>query len=474
MLGWFKRHWKTIAVVGVSLVVFVGVSVLTGGLGAPAMVAIALGGAASGGAGYALGQYLDEKPISAGGLVASVVLGAVLSVATAGVAGRVTPVVQSAIKPVVALLPLPESATAVVTRAATDKFVGSGIAVALGAGENAVAGRPIGANFEEHALIGGVTGAVMGPLQSFLTPCPAEPVVPERLGMAQILEGETGTVTPANETAAPPADTTVASPRGPPEPAAAAAAGAATSVHPEPPAWLNERFDSTVAAVENGQAVPGAAPEKVAPFLRETYEHVREVNALVDAMGGRARGIPDVAPDGDAPLRGVHDFGERVSVRRLEDFVAELEAQPLRGQDGQPIEVPAWLKQLAADARARGDTTVDVSKLSPYVASGLARPGRPDPYALELHRLSPHHTGRLLQGNNLIEAIADQVNAMRQVRFYKPSLPFDQIRTILQGKIVSGELPPDAAPLIDKALDAENALEHSGKVNPYYLGEKNP
>jgi hypothetical protein len=249
------------------------------------------------------------------------------------------------------------------------------------------------------------------------------------------------------------------------------------SVHAAPPSWLARRFERTVAAVRNGQAGPKADPEDVRAFLHETYEHVNEVNALMRAMGVRPRAIPTAEPSG--ALRGVHDFGERVSLRRLEQFVDDLRRNPLTDRDGVPLEVPAWLAELPRKARAAGETTVDVGKMSPHVAAGLGRSGPPDPFAIKLHNLSGHHgtswanAGRSDRG--LVEAVADKINAMRQVRIYRPEpLPFAKIRAILLEDIDRGVLPPRARDLIDRGLLAQDLLERTGRVNPYHLVEAVP
>lgn len=263
-------------------------------------------------------------------------------------------------------------------------------------------------------------------------------------------------------------------PRAPPLTKSPAVEAGLAAVHPAPPAWLQGRMADTVAAVRRGVG-PEAAPADVERFLVETYEHVREVNALLRALGTRARDLPAAAPTEQA-LRGVHDFGERASVRRVEELIAKLRREPVV-EDGVALPVPEWLVRLPAEARRAGEGTIDVGKLSPHVAAGLARAGKPDPFALRLHNLSAHHqrmgpsaTGR--PSAALVEEVADRVNAMRQVRVYRRRpLPFDRIEGLLLDDVRSGALPPEAEELVRKAVEAQRALERSGEVTPYYLLE---
>jgi len=245
-----------------------------------------------------------------------------------------------------------------------------------------------------------------------------------------------------------------------------------SSVHEPPPAWLAERFKAVEARVAspnwNG---PKADPALVRGFLAETYEHIREVNSLLEAVGGKARPIP-AQPPADKVLRGIHDFGERVSVSRLEAFLEKVRAQPLTDfATKKPVPVPAWLEALARDARARGARSVDVGKLSPYVAAGLSQTGAPDRYAIELHRLAPHHGAANPRGTVLKEMIADRINAMRQVRVYsKAPMSFQKIAEIILGDVGKG-LPADSRKLVLESIEAQKRLERARKVNPYHLLE---
>lgn len=359
-------------------------------------------------------------------------------------------------------------------------FTASGAAggAAEQASKNVLEGRPVGQGVGTATVVGAGEGAVLGgaarvvkavvrPLLSHAAPeiapveapAAAAPAArPAEIGAAQVIEGER----PGARTGSP-----SATPRGPPSEGPVATA-TATSVHTAPPAWLEQRFASTVEAVREGRAGPQATPEDVASFLHETYEHVQEVNALVAEMGGRPRPIPAVEPATDEALRGVHDFGERASVRRVQELVDQLRRDPLETRDGVPLEVPGWLASLPNEARIAGETTVDVGKLSPNVAAGLAKKGPPDPFAIKLHNLSAHHS-QTPHGNALIEAIADRVNAMRQPRIYRPvPMSFDKIREIVTGEIDRGSLPQEAREVLEKAIAAEAKLEQSGQINPYH------
>ncbi|MGE0710407.1 MAG: hypothetical protein AB7N76_26035 [Planctomycetota bacterium] len=252
------------------------------------------------------------------------------------------------------------------------------------------------------------------------------------------------------------------------------------TVHPPAPAWLAERMEASLAAVARNAPRargPPAEASDVAGFLHETYEHVREVNALIRALGGRPRPIPSQVAPSEA-LSGIHDFGERVSLRRLEAWLADLRQNPLRDRDGKAIPVPEWLENMVADARAAGERSVDVGKLSPQVAAGLGRAGPPEPYAIRLHNLSAHHVKTWPENTpstnaRLLEMVADTINAMRQPRVYRPRpLPFATIRETLQGDVAAGRLPASAREVIDHALEVQAQLERSGQVNPYYLLEQ--
>lgn len=371
---------------------------------------------------------------------------------------------------VVGLLRLLAPAAAGVTGArAVTVFAGAG--AAGGAtdqlGHNVAHERPLLEGVPTATTVGAAAGAaplavapVVRPLLAKLLPRP-EAAAPAR-GLVQVLED------------APPPRAEPTAPAAPTRPVPARAVG----VHPAPPGWLQARWETVLQAVREGRAGPEARVEDVRAFLQETWEHVREVNALVRRLGGRARDLPATPPPGEQALRGIHDLGERASLRRVEELIAKLRREPLRDREGVPLEVPDWLARLPREARARGETTLDVGKLAPWIAAGLGRAGRPDPFALALHRLSAHHQqvgARAAEAGSaaLIEEVADVVNALRQVRVYRPQpVPWVAVERILLADVQSGQLPEAARPLIARAIEAQRQLEREGlEVTPYYLLE---
>lgn len=336
---------------------------------------------------------------------------------------------------------------------------GAAASAAERTGRNALEGRPLAEGTASAAALG-AAGGVVAPAAGKVVTAVAARVQPATRGIVRALGGESDGARPLPAPAAP----------ARPAPRAGLAA-----VHPPAPAWLEARIAATVDAVRRG-AGPAAEPKDVEAFLRETYEHVLEVNALVKALGGRPRPLPATA-GGDDVLRGVHDLGERASVRRVEELIARLRREPLTDRDGVPLEVPAWLARLPVDARRAGESTIDVGKLSPYVAAGLSRRGPPDPFAIRLHNLAPHHAKLNAAADGvpraaLIEEVADKVNAMRQVRVYRPEpMPFARIEAILLDDVAAGRLPPEARDLVRRALDAQRDLELRGVVTPYHLAE---
>lgn len=173
MFGWIKEHWKTIAVVAASTVVFVGVTVLTGGLGAPALVALAAGGFASGVTGSALSSYLDHKPISVKDALVQGAVASVLTVATAGIGRVVAPYVSRAVAPALTRV-LPRAAVPFITNTVTNSSVGATLGAGTQVAQNAVMGRPLSENVGQATVVGGVTGAVLEPLARVL-PKPTPP-----------------------------------------------------------------------------------------------------------------------------------------------------------------------------------------------------------------------------------------------------------------------------------------------------------
>jgi hypothetical protein len=247
------------------------------------------------------------------------------------------------------------------------------------------------------------------------------------------------------------------------------------SVHGEVPAWLEARFEKTIEFVKAGNRAPTASPEEVRAFLKETFEHINEVNALVEKIGGKARPLPKDLGSA-AELKGVHDFGEYASTRRVREFLEGARKTPLVDfRTREAVPVPQWLETLVTNAEAKGQRTIDVGKLAPWVAAGLARNGAADIYSIKLHNLSGHHADFSKYSkvsHSLIEAIADRVNAMRQVRIYRAEpMPFETIRRFLLEDVSRGSLPKVAEGVIKDALKAQRALERSGRVNPYFMKE---
>jgi hypothetical protein len=169
----FKDHWKTIAVVAASAVVFVAVTALTGGLGAPALLALAAGGFSSGVTGYALGNWLDHKPITLQGALTAGVVSTVVTVATAGVGRFAAPVLQRIAVPAVddlASSTLGQAAIRTTANAAAGSAFGTGVQ----ATSNAIQGRPLTNGLANAALAGGVNGAIMTATPSFVPVTPVE------------------------------------------------------------------------------------------------------------------------------------------------------------------------------------------------------------------------------------------------------------------------------------------------------------
>jgi len=368
---------------------------------------------------------------------------------------------------VVTLATLGGSSAAIATAGAGRTIAASGAGGATAgaseqAGRNVLDDKPILEGVGTATAIGGVGGAVAPPLikgggkiveavvRRVNPPSTVSASAPRSTGIAQALLGKEGGVAKRG--------------RG--------AAGGYASVHPPKPLWLEQRFQRTVDEVFLGRSGPTAETVDVRRFLDETYEHVNEVNALVKALGGRARPIPKHAAP-DELLGGVHDFGERASVRRVEELIESLKANPPTDRDGNQIPLPDWFLNLPREARAAGQTTIDVGKASPHIAAGLGRQGPPEPFALRLHNLAAHHAKlEITDGkpsNVLIEEVADMVNAMRQPRIYRPEpMPFEKINAILDDMVAKGQLPEGSQPLIKRALDTQRQLEIDGVVNPYH------
>jgi hypothetical protein len=178
--------------------------------------------------------------------------------------------------------------------------------------------------------------------------------------------------------------------------------------------------------------------------------------------------------------KGIHDFGERTSVRRLQGQIERWRNEPLRDATGGPVALPEWVERLPSEALARGESTVDVGKLSPHIAAGLGKEPV-DRYALELHRMSAHHPQHRARPGDVTaavtEEIADVINARRQPRFYRlergdpnPVTPFETIERDLIRDVESGKLPdtPAVRALVHRAIETQRRLEIEGTVTPYH------
>lgn len=157
MFGWVARNWKTIASVAVSTAVFAAVTVATGGLGAPVLVALAAGGFASGVAGYATTQALEGRPIDPSSALVAGATASLISVGTLGLGrlaapllSRAAPAIPQAVVRTVQAVPV--AARVPVTNAA----IGGGLGAALNPDDRL-----------EGATVGAVNGLIATPAQRF-------------------------------------------------------------------------------------------------------------------------------------------------------------------------------------------------------------------------------------------------------------------------------------------------------------------
>lgn len=139
-------HWKEIAVVAVSTVVFAAVIVATGGtaaLLAPTLLQLAAAGIASGVAGQVTADLLDGRTPTVRDVVKAAVIGGVITVATAGL-GRFVPGLSRPLQNQIAQ-------RAVIGGAGTVGGAGAQVM------SNAIDGRPLFENVGEAAVRGGLT-----------------------------------------------------------------------------------------------------------------------------------------------------------------------------------------------------------------------------------------------------------------------------------------------------------------------------
>lgn len=151
MFGWLASHGTTIAVLAASTVAFVGVTALTGGLGAAPMLALMAGGVASGVTGYATGQLLTRQALSVKDMLIQGVLAGVVTLATAGLGRALVPVLADTLAP---------TAARIVANSTAGATLG-GATVML---ENALDRKPLLAGVGEGALLSAATGALLEPV----------------------------------------------------------------------------------------------------------------------------------------------------------------------------------------------------------------------------------------------------------------------------------------------------------------------
>lgn len=179
MLPWLSRNWKSIAAAAVATVVFAAVTVATGGLGAPVLIALAAGGFASGVAGYATKQALDGNPIDPSTALVAGATSSFITVATMGVGRVVAPLLTRAAPAVPQVVVrtaarVPEVARAPLANAA----VGASLGAALTPGDRL-----------EGATVGAVNGVIMAPAQRAGQVIAALPLERARAALMTIAHG---------------------------------------------------------------------------------------------------------------------------------------------------------------------------------------------------------------------------------------------------------------------------------------------
>jgi hypothetical protein len=175
-MSWFSSHWKSLVTVAVSTTVFVGVTALTGGLGAPVVASLLLAGAASGASGSIASRLLDGRAPTVGGTLRGAATGAVLSLVTAGVGRAFSPLLGRVTAPVVGAAEgaLPGELSAGlrgtvddVPGPVRDAIGGAASGGALGAGEqagsNLIERRPVTDNIFTSSFEGALGNAVGHP-----------------------------------------------------------------------------------------------------------------------------------------------------------------------------------------------------------------------------------------------------------------------------------------------------------------------
>ncbi|HZU95147.1 MAG TPA: C2 family cysteine protease [Planctomycetota bacterium] len=203
-----SHHWRQIVTIGAAVAVGVAVTIATGGLGAPLLLAAAAGGLAAGATGYTVGWLLSpRRPAwSWGGFAKATLVSGGLAVATAGLGEALSPVagsVVSAVVPDAVASAVPDAVSSAVSNAAAGSVFGAGTQVVL----NAVDGRPLGDGVGLSAIVGGGTGAVVGPVVESVVPRPVTDVpatsdsAPSSTpGIVNALDGLDGKPTPEEPT----------------------------------------------------------------------------------------------------------------------------------------------------------------------------------------------------------------------------------------------------------------------------------
>jgi hypothetical protein len=164
------------------------------------------------------------------------------------------------------------------------------------------------------------------------------------------------------------------------------------------------------------------SPALVAAFIEETVPHVHRVMGLTQRMGAGAQAR-------------THDLVELVPLERVERLVARLAKSP-------DLDV-SWLAALVKAARENprnaARQVLDVGKLRPQVAAGLARSGKPDLVALELHRLSDHHH-QLGTRTEIVEGAADIIDALVSPRSYKEGMSYEAAEAVFWDGVAHGRI----------------------------------
>jgi hypothetical protein len=165
-VSWLANHWKTLATIAVATAVFVAVTAATGGLGAPAALALVAGGFSSGVAGYATGQWLDGKPVTLKGAVVAGGVSAAITLATAGLGRAFAPAISRVVIPAVNKV-VPEAVAAAVPQAvktaAVDASGGAVVGAGVQVGANAVSGKPLTTNLGPAMASGALSGVLQDP-----------------------------------------------------------------------------------------------------------------------------------------------------------------------------------------------------------------------------------------------------------------------------------------------------------------------